>query len=96
MFVRRSIRPLRNCEKNTEKEIYQKKNITKSLYFTYALEHLIQPIAMEVCTFVKVTNVVNLASFGGCVLMGLVCVKSRFFSCRKLTWPLQQSFALPR
>jgi hypothetical protein len=37
MFVRRSVRPLRDCEKkNLTKKYYQKKKVTKSLYFTYA------------------------------------------------------------
>jgi hypothetical protein len=31
---------------------------------------LIQVIAMEVCTFFKVTNFINLADFGGCMLKG--------------------------
>jgi hypothetical protein len=38
---------------------------------------LIQPIAMEVRTSVKVTNVMNRANFGGCRLKGLVCAKGR-------------------
>jgi hypothetical protein len=75
MFVRRSVRPLRDCEKNIQKN--SKKKVTKSLYFTYAWGALIQPIAMEVCTFVEVTNIINHANFGGCRLRGLVSAKGR-------------------
>jgi hypothetical protein len=38
---------------------------------------LIQPIAMEVCSCVRVTNVINHADFVGCLLWGLVCAKCR-------------------
>jgi hypothetical protein len=76
MLVRRSVRPVRDCEKNIIKKI-SKEKVTKSLYFTYAWGALIQPIAMEVCTFVKVTNVINHANFGGCMLRGLVSAKGQ-------------------
>jgi hypothetical protein len=36
---------------------------------------LIQPIAMEVGTPVKVTNVINRVNFCGCRLRGFICVK---------------------
>jgi hypothetical protein len=38
---------------------------------------LIQAIAMKVCTFFKVTNAINRANFGGCMLRGLVTAKDR-------------------
>jgi hypothetical protein len=38
---------------------------------------LIQPIAMEVCTSVEVTNVINRVNFCGCSLRGLVSAKGR-------------------
>jgi hypothetical protein len=38
---------------------------------------LIQPIVMEVCTFVKLTNIINLVNFGDCRLRGLVSGKGR-------------------
>jgi hypothetical protein len=56
--------------------IYQKKN-TKSLYFTYALGALIQPIAMKVYTLDKINNIINHANFWGCRLTGLVSAKGR-------------------
>jgi hypothetical protein len=42
MFVRRSVRPLRDCEKKIQKKLKklkkdQNKKVTKSLNFTYAL-----------------------------------------------------------
>jgi hypothetical protein len=38
---------------------------------------LIQLIAMEVCTSVKVTNIINRVNFCGCSLWGLVSAKGR-------------------
>jgi hypothetical protein len=37
-------------------------------------------IAMKVCTFVPVTNVINRANFGGCMLRGLVSAKGRIWA----------------
>jgi hypothetical protein len=65
MFVRRSVRPLRDCEKKYKKK---KKKKSQSRYISRMRGGaLIQPIAMEVCTSVKVTNVINHANFGGCI-----------------------------
>jgi hypothetical protein len=52
MFMRRSVRPLRDCEKkNTKKNIKGKKS--QSRYISRMRgSALIQPIAMEVCTSV--------------------------------------------
>jgi hypothetical protein len=38
---------------------------------------LIGPIATEVCTDVKITNVITRANFGGCMFRGLVSDESR-------------------
>lgn len=52
---------------------------------------LIQPIAMEVGAFVKVTNVMKHANFAACMLKGLVSAKGPIFvffsvgSCHGLT-----------
>jgi hypothetical protein len=75
MFVRRSVRPVRDCEKKIQKNTKEK---SQSRYISRMRGGaLIQPIAMEVCIFVKVTNVINHAKFGGCVLRGLVSAKGR-------------------
>jgi hypothetical protein len=38
---------------------------------------LIQPVTVEVCTSVEVTNLINRVNFCGCSLRGLVCAKGR-------------------
>jgi hypothetical protein len=40
----------------------------------------IQPVAMEVCTYVKVPNVTKPANFGGCMWRGFVYAKGRFWA----------------
>jgi hypothetical protein len=60
MLMRRSVRPVRDCEKKISKE----KSRKIVIYFTYAWGALSQPIAVEVCTFFKVTNVINHTNFG--------------------------------
>jgi hypothetical protein len=57
MFVRRSVRPLRDCEKKIQKKIKNKKiskeKKSQSRYISRMRGGaLIQPIAMEVCTSV--------------------------------------------
>jgi hypothetical protein len=41
---------------------------------------LMQPTAMEVRVFVKVSNIINHASFGGCMLRGLVSAKGQLYA----------------
>jgi hypothetical protein len=82
MFVRRSVRPLRDCEKKMEqKKIIKKISKEKESQSRYISRMcggaLIQPIAMEVCTSVSVTNVINRVNFCGCRLRGLVSAKGR-------------------
>jgi hypothetical protein len=48
----------------------------------------IQPIEIEVYTFVKVTNVINHANFGGCILeVGFCEGPTLGFSHRKMKCP---------
>jgi hypothetical protein len=75
MFVRRLVRLVRDCEKNIK--INQKKK-SKSHHISRMRGGAhIQLIAMEVCTFVKVTNLINHVIFGGCTLKDLVSAKGR-------------------
>jgi hypothetical protein len=63
---------LRDCEKKSYKEKCEKKH-RQIRYILYVRESVfVQPIAMKDCTFVKVTNAINLADFGGCMSKGLV------------------------
>jgi hypothetical protein len=57
---------------------------------------LIQPIAMEICTFLKVANVISQANIDDCRLRGLVSARdpSLCSSDMKLTWPSQRCIAL--
>jgi hypothetical protein len=66
-------------EKNTKKYLKTiKRKKSQSRYISRMRGGaLIQPIAMEVCTSVKVTNVINHANFCGCRLRGLVSAKGR-------------------
>jgi hypothetical protein len=51
-----------------EKKIYILKEKSHSLYISRMHGGApIQPVAMEVCTFVKVPNVMKRANFGGCM-----------------------------
>jgi hypothetical protein len=96
IFVRRSVRPLCDCEKKIKK--YQKKKVTKSLYFTYAWErpyptdcngslHIgLGHQRNQSCKFLWLW----LKGFGFCEGSNIG------FSHRKLTWPLQHCLALPR
>jgi Mg2+ and Co2+ transporter CorA len=56
MFVRRSVRPLRDCEKKIQKNKNKKLSKEKKSQSRYISRMrggaLIQPIAMEVCTSV--------------------------------------------
>jgi hypothetical protein len=66
MFVRRSVRPLRNCEKKIqkiEKNIKRKKSLSRYISRMHG-GALIQPIAMKVGTSVEVTNVPILVLVG--------------------------------
>lgn len=53
---------------------YQKKSARSRLISRMREGAQIQPIAMDVDTFVKVTSVINHASVGGCMLKDLVSV----------------------
>jgi hypothetical protein len=76
MFVRRSVRPLRDCEKKISKE---KKS--QSRYISRMRGGaLIQPIAIEVCTSVWVTNGINRVNFCGCRLRSLASAKGRIYA----------------
>jgi hypothetical protein len=80
MFVRRSVRPLRDCEKKIQKknkEISKEKKSQSCYISRMRGGALIQPIVMEVCTSVKVTNVINRVNFCGCSLRGLASAKGR-------------------
>jgi hypothetical protein len=57
-----------------------KRQDTKSLHVIYAWGDRMQPIAREVCTFFKLTNVINHVNFGGCMLKGSVSAKGRFWA----------------
>jgi hypothetical protein len=97
MFVRRSVRPLRDCEKKNTKK-YQKKKVTKSLYFTYAWG---RPYSTD-CNGSWHIGLghqhyqsykflwLEVKGFGFCEGSNLG------FSHRKLTWPLQHCLALTR
>jgi hypothetical protein len=64
-------------EKNTKKKnIKRKKSQSRYISRMRGGAH-IQPIAMEVCTSVKITNVINRVNFCGCSLRGLTSVKGR-------------------
>jgi hypothetical protein len=66
---------MRLREKSFKK--YQKKR-SQSIYILLMRGGaLIQPIAMKVCTFVKIINGNNRANFGGCILRGLAATKDR-------------------
>jgi hypothetical protein len=58
----------------------------------------IQPIATEDCLFVKATNLINHAHFGGYMCRGLVSGKYQIegFSHRKQTRLLEHCLELPR
>jgi hypothetical protein len=60
--------------KNTKKrKNYLKRKKSRSGYISHMRGGaLIQPIAIEVCTSVQVTNVINHVNFCGCRLRGLV------------------------
>jgi hypothetical protein len=57
MFVRRSVRPLRDCEKKYQKNISKEKKSLSRYTSRMRGGALIQPIAMEVGTSVKVTSI---------------------------------------
>jgi hypothetical protein len=64
-----------------EKKV-QKDDITRRKSQSRYISHmrggaLIQPIAVEVCTSVQISNVINHANFCGCRLRDLVSVKGR-------------------
>jgi hypothetical protein len=69
---------VRDCEKKFIKRKISKEKVKSRYISRMRGGALIQPIAMEVCTFVKVTNVINHANFGGCMLRGLVSAKGQF------------------
>jgi hypothetical protein len=52
--------------KNLKKK-YQKQKVTSRYSSRTRVGAFIQPTAMDVCTFVKVTNVINHDNFGGCM-----------------------------
>jgi hypothetical protein len=97
IFVRRSVRPLRDCEKKIQIK-HQKKKVTKSLYFTYAWGRSYPTDCNESlhiglghqrnqsCNFLWL----QVKGFGFCEGSNIG------FSHRKLTWPLQHCLALPR
>jgi 4-hydroxyphenylpyruvate dioxygenase-like putative hemolysin len=74
MLVQRSVRPLRDCDKNILK-INDKKESQIRYILRMREGILIQLIAMEIHNIVKATNPAN---FGGCMLRGLVSAKNRF------------------
>jgi hypothetical protein len=99
MFVRLSVRPLRDCEKKIQKKKkYQKKKVTKSLYFTYAWGrpyptdcngswHIgLGQQRNQSCKFLWL----YVKGFGFCEGSNIG------FSHRKLTWSLQHCLAQPR
>jgi hypothetical protein len=78
MFVRRSVRPLRDCEKKRQKKKISKEKKSQTRYISRMRGGAhIQPIAMEVCTSVYVTNAINRVKFCGCRLRGFVSAKGR-------------------
>jgi hypothetical protein len=100
MFVWRCVRPLRDCEKKIQKKNkkYQKKKVTKSLYFTYAWGRP-YPTDCNGSLHIGLGHQRNQS----CKFMWLYvegfgfCEGSNIgFSHRKLTWPLQHCLALPR
>jgi hypothetical protein len=65
-------------EKNTKiKRKYQKKKVTKSLYFTYAWGRPYPTDCNGSLHIGLVTNVINRVNFCGCRLRGLVSAKGR-------------------
>jgi hypothetical protein len=66
------------ARKKIHKKKYQKIKSHKVVIFHVCVgAPYIQPIVMEVCTSVKVTNVINRVNFCGCRLRGLVSAKGR-------------------
>jgi hypothetical protein len=64
-----------------------KRKVTEFVYLACAFVRPTQSVATEVCTFDMVTNIINRANFGGCVLRGLVSIYEEpnlGFSHRKL------------
>jgi hypothetical protein len=56
---------------------------------------LIQPSTMEVCTYVKIANVIKPDNLGGYVRF-LRGAEFSLFQQEAAKWPLQHSIALPR
>jgi hypothetical protein len=77
MFVRRSVRPLRDCEKKIQIKNIKRKKSQNRYISRIRGGALIQPIAMDVCTSLWVTNVIIRVNFCGCSLRGLVSAKGR-------------------
>jgi hypothetical protein len=68
----------KNTKKKKKKKKISKEKKSQSRYISRMRGGaLIQPIAIEVCTSVKVTNVINRVNFCGCSLRGLAAVKGR-------------------
>jgi hypothetical protein len=62
------------ARKNTRRKVSKEKS--QSRYISRMCGGaLLQPIAMEVCTFVQVTNLINRANLCGCRIKGLVSAK---------------------
>jgi hypothetical protein len=63
-----------------EKDFFKLSKEKKSLSRYMLRMHegaIIQPSATEVFLFVKITNIINHANLGGCMLNGLVLAKGR-------------------
>jgi hypothetical protein len=61
------------ARKTLEKNYQKKKSHKVVIFHVCGGGAHIQPIAMEVCTSVQVTNVINRVNFCGCSVRGLVC-----------------------
>jgi hypothetical protein len=67
-----------DCEKKIEKEEKYQKKVSQSRYASrMCWEAAIHQIAMEVRTYLELTNIIIHVSFGGCMLRGLVYVNGQ-------------------
>jgi hypothetical protein len=92
MFVRRLVRPVRDCNKNIERN--QKEKSQSRYNSRIRGGALIPPIAVEVCTFVMDTNFINQAIFGSCMLSGLVRRANLGFFQQEADMALQQRLGM--